>query len=63
MHPGDSSVMFSLAALYAKEGRLDQARTLLSDILTLDPENADATNLLEEVEHNLVGQSHAGGET
>jgi len=62
MHPGDSSVMFSLAALYAKEGRLNQARTLLADILILDPENTDAANLLEEVEHNLAGQSRAGGE-
>jgi tetratricopeptide (TPR) repeat protein len=54
MHPGDRSVMFSLAALYLKDGRLEQSRKILMDILTLDPANKDAANLLEEVEHNLA---------
>jgi tetratricopeptide (TPR) repeat protein len=54
MHPGDTSVMFSLAALYMKEGRLEQSRKILNDLLTLDPENKDAANLLEEVEHGLA---------
>lgn len=56
MHPGDTSVMFTLAALHMKEGRLEQARKILSDILTLDPANKDAANLLEEVEHSLAQQ-------
>ena len=61
MHPGDSSVMFSLAALYVKEGRLDESRRLLTDTLVLDPGNADAADLLEEVEHGLAAQSQAPG--
>lgn len=54
MHPQDSSVMFSLAALYVKEGCFERSRKILLDILTLDPENKDAANLLEEVDRNLV---------
>ncbi|MHC4125239.1 MAG: tetratricopeptide repeat protein, partial [Planctomycetota bacterium] len=54
MHPDDCSVMFSLAALYVKEGCFEQSRKILLDILTLDPGNEDATNLLEEVDRNLA---------
>jgi len=54
MHPGDASVMFSLAALYMKDGRFEQSRKILLDVLTLDPANKDAANLLEEVEHSLA---------
>ena len=53
MHPGDISVMFSLAALHVKDRRFQQAEKILRDILTLDPDNEDTANLLEEVEHNL----------
>ena len=59
MHPGDGSVKFSLAALYVKEGRLAEAETLLRDVLTLNPDNVDAADLLEEVEHGLAGQRQA----
>ena len=61
MHPGDCSVMFSLAALYVKENRLEQAGALLADLLALNPGNEDAANLLEEVEHSLAGQKQARG--
>jgi tetratricopeptide (TPR) repeat protein len=54
MHQGDISVMFSLAALYMKDGRLEQAKGVLLDLLALDPNNKDAANLLEEVEHNIA---------
>jgi len=54
MHPGDTSVMFSLAALYMKESRFEQSRKILLDILALDPANQEAANLLEEVEHSLA---------
>jgi tetratricopeptide (TPR) repeat protein len=54
MHPGDIAVMFSLAALYMKEGRLEQSQNILLDILALDTTNQEATNLLEEVEHSLA---------
>jgi tetratricopeptide (TPR) repeat protein len=59
MHPGDSSVMFSLSALYVREGRLVEAETLLRDILALAPDNTDASDLLEEVEHGLAGRKQA----
>ena len=54
MHPGDTSVMFPLAALYMKDGRLEQSKKLLTDILALDGNHKDAANLLEEVEHSLA---------
>ncbi len=53
-HPGDTSVMFSLAALYMKDGRFEQSKKILLDLLALDPASEDAVNLLEEVEHNLA---------
>ncbi len=51
MHPGDTSVMFALAALHLKDGRPDQARSVLLNLLALEPTNRDAANLLEEVDH------------
>lgn len=60
MHPHDSSVMFSLAALYVKESRFEQSRKILLDILTLDHGNEDAANLLEEVDRNLAQTKQVG---
>jgi tetratricopeptide (TPR) repeat protein len=60
MHPGDSSVMFSLAALYMKDDRFERSKKVLLDILALDPENKDAANLLEEVERGLAEKKCAG---
>ncbi|MCX5645682.1 MAG: tetratricopeptide repeat protein [Phycisphaerae bacterium] len=54
MHPGDTSVMFALAALYRKDGRLGHAKAMLLNLLTMEPANRDAANLLEEVEHSLA---------
>jgi len=51
MHPGDTSVMFALAALYLKDGQPEQAKSVLLNLLALEPTNRDAANLLEEVEH------------
>lgn len=53
-HPGDTSVMFALAALYVRENKLERARKALLDVLALDQDNQEAVNLLEEVEHNLA---------
>lgn len=53
IHPKDNSVKFTLAALYVKEGNFQQSRIMLLDILTSDPGNDDAANLLEEVDRNL----------
>jgi tetratricopeptide (TPR) repeat protein len=60
MHPGDTSVMFPLAALYMKDGKVKQSQKLLLDLLALDPSNEDAVNLLEEVEHNLAREKQVG---
>jgi tetratricopeptide (TPR) repeat protein len=54
MHPGDTSVMFALSALYMKDHRLAESRKILNDILTLQPEHKDAANLLEEVERGIL---------
>ncbi len=54
MHPGDTSVLFALAALYLKDGRPQQAKSTLLNLLALEPTNHDAANLLEEVERNLA---------
>ena len=53
-HPADLAVMFCLATLYDRDRRLHDARKLLLDILAFTPENTDAANLLEEVEHKLA---------
>ncbi|MHC4112153.1 MAG: tetratricopeptide repeat protein [Planctomycetota bacterium] len=60
MHPGDTSVMFPLAALYMKDSRLEQSKKILSEMLTLDQDNEDAANLLEEVEHGLAKAKQTG---
>lgn len=59
MHPGDTSVMFALAALYMKDGRLERSKEFLSRILALNPANDDAANLLEELERSLARGVHA----
>ena len=59
MHPADTSVMFSLAALYVKDGRLERSKRILLDVLALDPANQDAANLLEEVEHTMAQESQS----
>ncbi len=59
MHPGDTSVMFALSALYMKDGRLAESKKILEDILALQPEHKDAANLLEEVERGIVQQKQA----
>jgi len=63
MHPGDTSVMFPLAALYMKDGRFEESKKVLLDVLTLDPNHKDAVNLLEEVEHSLAQENQAGTKT
>jgi tetratricopeptide (TPR) repeat protein len=63
MHPGDTSVMFPLAALYMKDGRFEESKKVLLDVLTLDKNHTDAANLLEEVEHSLAQENQAGTQT
>ena len=63
MHPGDVSVMYPLAALYMKDGKFEDSKKVLLDILTLDCNHRDAANLLEEVEHNMAQARQAGVHT
>ncbi|HBG78600.1 MAG TPA: hypothetical protein DDW84_07145 [Phycisphaerales bacterium] len=51
-HPKDTSVMFSLAALYIRQGQMDNCRTLLEKILLIEPGNKDAAALKQEIERN-----------
>ena len=51
LHPGDVSVMFCLATLQLKDENLFEAGCLLKQIIAIDPDNIDAVNLMEEVEH------------
>ncbi len=60
MHPGDTSVMYPLAALYMKDNKLEDAKKVLLDILVLDANHKDAVSLLEEVEHKLARDKYAG---
>ena len=60
MHPADTSVMFPLAALYMKDGKFEQSKKILLELLTLDPDDKNAANLLEEVEHGLAKEKKAG---
>lgn len=60
MHPGDTSVLFTLGTLYMKDKQLENARQALQKVAILDPENGDAAGLLEEVEHQLKQQSQVG---
>ena len=60
MHPGDTSVMFALSALYMKDGRLTESQKILKDILVLQPEHNDAVNLLEEVERGIAQREQSG---
>jgi len=53
MHPGDPAVLFCLATLYAREGKLAAAREALLDLLAIEPGKAEAARLLEAVERKL----------
>ncbi|MBM4017733.1 MAG: tetratricopeptide repeat protein [Planctomycetes bacterium] len=53
-HPGDASVLFCLASLYARDGRLREAEDALQAVLALLPESGDAAALLDEVRRRLA---------
>ena len=63
MHPDDESVLFSLAAIYMKEGRFGHSKKTLQRMLWLDSDNKDAADLLEEVERCLHMQGTTGERT
>ncbi|MCK4625641.1 MAG: hypothetical protein KAV00_10050, partial [Phycisphaerae bacterium] len=49
-HHDDTSVLFCLASLYAKEGRLSDARQAVMEVLALEPNKPEAVELLGELE-------------
>jgi Tfp pilus assembly protein PilF len=53
-HPKDTSVMFSLAALYMKQGQTDDCRMILNRILSIEPNNKDAMALKQEIERSVM---------
>ena len=53
-HPGDTSVLFCLATLYAREGHFAGARDCLLDVLALEPGKAEAEQLLDAVRRELA---------
>ena len=46
----------TLATLQARDGRLHEADEALETIRALEPENAEAANLLAEVRHRLAAR-------
>jgi len=54
-HPGDTSVLFCLATLYARDGRLADAEGALLDVLALEPDKLEAAELLAEVRADAAG--------
>ncbi len=60
-HPTDTSVLLCLATLYAREGRHDESRGVLVEILERDPDKPQVAKLLEEVENAIAKSRYTGG--
>lgn len=54
-HPDDTAVLFCLATLYARDGRLNRARETLLSLLRIEPDKAEAVELLQKVRSALGG--------
>jgi len=54
-NPTDTSVLFCLATLYAREDRLHDARRVTMDILSYEPEKEGAAKLLAQLNETLAG--------
>jgi tetratricopeptide (TPR) repeat protein len=54
-HPGDTPVLFCLATLYARDGRLRHAEKALLDVLALEPGKQEAADMLQAVRADLRG--------
>jgi len=59
MHPDDTSVLFCLATLYARDGRLYEARDALVKVLSIDHDKKEAATLLTKV-HSNIAKAQAG---
>ena len=54
MHPGDTSVMFCLATLYVKEGKLEECCAILERLLVLEPGHRQASQLLAQTQDSAL---------
>jgi len=54
-NPGDTSVLFCLATLYAREGRLYEARRVTLEIIEREPDKEGAAELLGKLDDALSG--------
>ncbi len=52
-HPKDSAVLFCLASLYAREGRLEAAKSAVLAVLRAEPSKFEALSLLNQIEQSL----------
>ena len=57
-HPQDTSVLFCLASLYAREGRLSEARRSAIDVLRADPHKREAADLLAKVTEAMTEKAN-----
>lgn len=53
-HPDDVSVLFCLATLHARDGRLEQARKAVLKVLSLESDKPEAADLLMQIESRLA---------
>ena len=53
-HSDDTAVLFCLATLHAREGKLQRAGKTLRDVLEIEPDNIEAAKLLAQVTKNLA---------
>lgn len=53
-HDDDTSVLFCLATLYAREGQLDLARSAVMRVLAAEPAKPEAHELLCQIERNMT---------
>lgn len=60
-HPGDTAVLFCLATLYARDGKLPEARQALRSVLAAEPDKAEAAEMLAKVQKALGDVRARGG--
>ncbi len=56
-HQGDSSVLFCLGALYARQGRLADAQKALLAVLAAEPDKTEAAELLGRLQRAAAGET------
>ncbi len=52
-HPGNTTILLRLAGIYVQEGHADEARKVLTTVLTLEPGKNEAKALLTEIQARM----------